>query len=149
MKKVAILLFAVITVSSCSIFEKPSMNQNEIDGLINQKAKVEAELASIKQENELLKLRVQECAKLIEQQTAESQVKGKYSVIVGSFKNSKYAADYAAKMKEKGGEGGILAGPSDFNFVVYSSHPTLKEAAGSMRNLRKDWSPDAWIWMNR
>jgi hypothetical protein len=125
------------------------MTQEEIDSLVNQKAAVEEELANLKQENDLLKLKAKECADMLEQQAANAQIKGKYFVIAGSFKKSDNAANYSVKVKNMGGDGRILAGPYDFNLVVYSAHETLKEAAGSMRELRQNDSPDAWVYMER
>jgi len=146
MKKAAILLVVIFTVSSCSLFEKPSMTQEEIDALINQKASVEEELINLKQDHELLKLKAKECAQLIAQQAKEKEVIGNYLVVVGSFKNSNYAEEFAVKVKQSGGAGKIHNGPSDFKFVITSAHQTLKEAAKSMYVARAGLSEEAWIY---
>lgn len=149
MKKAAILLTIIFAISSCSLFEKPSMTQEEIDKLVNQKAAVEQELVNLKQDYELLRVKAEECAQMFDQQTKKEVITGKYFVVAGSFKNSKYADDYAAKLKQAGGSGTILEGPSNFKFVVYSSHQTLKDAAESMYKVRDGISLEAWIYQIR
>jgi hypothetical protein len=147
MKKAAFLLVVIFTVSSCSLFEKPSMTQEEIDALINQKASVEEELINLKQAHELLKIKATECAQLIEQQAKEKEVSGNYCVIVGSFKSNNYAEEFAAKVKQSGGAGKIIPGPSDFKLVVSSAHPTLKEAVEGMYKARSGGaSGEAWVY---
>ena len=149
MKKAAILLVVIFTVSSCSLFEKPSMTQEEIDALINQKASVEEALINLEQDHELLKIKLRECAQLLEKQVKEEKLTGKYYVIVGSFKNTNYAEDYSKKVKQSGGAGNIIPGPSDFKLVVFSQHPTLSDAAKSMYTARSGISQEAWVYMAR
>ena len=149
MKKIAILFVIVIIASSCSLFEKPSIDQAGIDALVNQKAMVEEELINLKQEYELLKIKADECAQMLEKQVAEENVSGKYFVIAGSFKNSSYAQDFSTKVKQMGGSGSIINGPYSFNLVAYSSHNTLKEAAQSMYVARTNISQDAWVYMQK
>ncbi len=149
MKKYAILLLVLISFSACSLFEKPSMTQEQIDALITQKAAVEEELANIKQELDLLRLKAEECAQMLEQQTEEQKLTGKYFVIAGSFKNNSYAEEYSSKVKQLGGAGNIIPGPYNFNLVVYSAHPTLSEAAKSMYVARTNISEDAWVYMEK
>ena len=149
MKKLAILFIAVIGLSSCSLFEKPSMTQEQIDALINEKAQVEEQLINMTQKYELEKIKVAECAAAMEAQTAPPVAEGKYAVIVGSFKEETNAINYAEKVKQLGGNGAIIYGPSDFKFVVYSSHATLGEAAGQMELARTNIASMAWIWMEK
>lgn len=149
MKKYAILLFVIFSFSSCSLFEKPSMTQEQIDVLITQKAAVEEELANVKQERDLLRLKAEECSQMLEQKTEEVKLTGKYFVIAGSFKNNNYAEEYSSKVKQMGGAGNIVPGPYNFNLVVYSSHSTLSEAAKSMYVARTNISEDAWIYMEK
>ncbi len=149
MKKYVVLLFILFSVSACSLFEKPSMTQEQIDALITQKAAVEEELANTQQERDLLKLKAEECAQMLEQKTVEVNTAGKYFVIAGSFKNNNYAEDYATKVKQMGGSGNIIHGPYNFNLVVYSSHSTLSEAAKSMYVARTNISEEAWVYMDK
>jgi len=149
MKKLVILMLVVITVSSCSLFEKPSMTQEEIDALVAQKAAVEEELANVNQDLELLKLKADECAKMLEEATREPEITGNYFVIAGSFKNRGYAEDYSAKITQMGGSGEILDGPYNFNLVVYTAHATLADAAESMYDARINVSDEAWIYQRK
>lgn len=149
MKKAFILLLAIITVSSCSLFEKPSMTQEEIDALVNEKAGVEEELANLQQQYELLKIKADECASMMEAQNEVVEPSGNFLVIAGSFKNRTYAEDFSAKVKNMGGEGSIVDGPYQFNLVVYSSHTSLREAANSMYMARTNVSEDAWVYMSK
>lgn len=149
MKKAVILLMVLVTVSSCSLFEKPSMTQEEIDALINQKAKVEEELVNLKQDYDLLKMKADECAKMFDQQAKKEEISGRYHVIVGSFKKNNNAEKYSERMKAQGASGNIIPGPSDFKLVVFTTHQTLKEAAASMYKARENITGDAWIYMSK
>ncbi len=149
MKKFAILLLVMFTASSCSLFEKSSITQEQIDDLVAQKAAVEEELANVRQELDLLRLKAEECEQMLEQQTNPAKPEGKYFVIAGSFKNSKYADEYAAKVKQMGGAGNIIPGPYNFNLVVYSAHSTLADAAENMYVARTNISEDAWVYMEK
>jgi hypothetical protein len=149
MKKFAILLVVIFTITSCSRFEKPSMTQEQIDALVAQKAAVEEELANVRQDLDLLKLKAEECAQMLEQQTKPAKLEGKYFVIAGSFKNSEYADEYAVKVKQMGGAGNIIPGPYNFNLVVYSAHSTLSDAAKSMYLARTNISEEAWVFMEK
>ncbi|MEX0987618.1 MAG: hypothetical protein WD052_09090 [Bacteroidales bacterium] len=152
MKKIAILLLVIITASSCSLFEKPSMTQEEIDQLVTEKAAVEEELANLHEEYDLLRMKADECAQMLEQQankTAAVAATGRYYVIAGSFKTSSYADEYSAKVRQNGGEGTILQGPYNFNLVAYSSHASIRDAIESLYVARTSISDEAWVYRDR
>jgi len=150
MKKVAILLLVIIAASSCSLFEKPSMTQEEINALVKQKATVEEELANVTEDRDMWKLKAEECTQLLEEQTSKPKmVSGNYYVIAGSFKNSQYATEYSEKIRQMGGTGTIVPGPYNFNLVAFSVHETLSAAAESMYSVRTSVSADAWIWKQK
>ena len=154
MKKLSILILVILTVSSCSLFDKPSMSQEEVDALVAQKATVEEELANLQQQYDLLKLKADECASALEQYTLKEEMKaaataGKYCVITGAFKNSAYANDYAAEMRQQGGTGDIVQGPYNFNLVVFSAHSTLDEAIQAMYKAREEIVFDAWVYIRK
>jgi hypothetical protein len=149
MKKLVILVLVIFSVSSCSLFEKPSMTQEEIDAIIAQKANVEEELANVKQELDLLKLRAEECAKLLDEATKKPALNGNYFVIAGSFKNMNYAKDFSEKIKKMGGSGEIIDGPYNFNLVVYTAHQTLRDAAESMYLARTNVADEAWVYQKK
>ncbi len=150
MKKVAILLILIISVSSCSLFEKPTMTEEDINSLVQEKANVEEELANVIQDRDMWKLKAEECAQLLEEQTSEQEMlTGNYYVIAGSFKNSQYASEFSDKVRQMGGTGTIVPGPYNFNLVAFSVHETLSAAAESMYNVRSNVSEDAWIWKQK
>lgn len=154
MKKLSILLMVILTATSCSLFDKPSMTQEEVDALVAQKAAVDEELANLQQQYDLLKLKADECASALDQYTRAEEMEaaataGKYCVITGAFKNSSYAEDYAAEMRQKGGTGDIVQGPYNFNLVVYSAHSTLNDAIQAMYKAREDIVFDAWVYTKR
>lgn len=154
MKKLSILLLVILTATSCSLFDKSSMTQEEVDALVAQKATVEEELANLQQQYDLLKLKADECAGALEQYTLKEEMKaaataGKYCVITGAFKNSTYAADYATRMRQEGGTGDIVQGPYNFNLVVFSAHSTLNEAIQAMYKAREDVIFDAWVYTKK
>jgi hypothetical protein len=154
MKKLSILLLVILTATSCSLFDKSSMTQEEADALVAQKAAVDEELANLQQQYDLLKLKSDECASALEQYTLREEMKaaataGKYCVITGAFKNSGYADDYGEEMRQKGGTGDIVQGPYNFNLVVFSAHSTLNEAIQEMYKARKDVVFDAWVYTKR
>jgi len=149
MKKLAVLFIAVIGLSSCSLFQKPSMTQEQIDALINEKARIEEQLINMTQKYELEKIKVAECAEAMAAEAAPAKAEGKYSVVVGSFKEDANANEYAEKVKQLGGSGAIIYGPSNFKFVVYSSHASLGDAAVQMELARTNVASLAWIWMEK
>ena len=71
----------------------------------------------------------------------------KVHVIVGAFKNSSYADEYSAEMKNQGYDGKILAGPYDFNLVTSSSHESIKSALGPLHDVRDAVIETAWIYI--
>jgi hypothetical protein len=153
MKKLSILILVILTAASCSLFEKPSMTQEEVDAVVAQKAAAEEELANLQQQYDLLKLKADECASALDQYTRQEEMNtaaaGKYNVITGAFKNSTYADEYAAEMRQAGGTGEILQGPYDFNLVVYSAHSSLGEAIQAMYTARQEVIDDAWVYTKK
>lgn len=153
MKKLSILLLVILTATSCSLFDKPSMTQEEIDAVVAQKAAAEEELANLQQQYDLLKLKADECGSALDQYTRQEEMNtaaaGKYNVITGAFKNSAYADEYAAEMRQSGGSGEILRGPYNFNLVVYSAHSTLNDAIQAMYRARQDIIDDAWVYTKK
>lgn len=152
MKKLSILLLVILTATSCSLFDKP-MTQEEADALVAQKAAVEEDLANLQQQYDLLKLKADECASALDQYTRQEETNtaaaGKYNVITGAFKNSTYADEYAAEMRNSGGTGEVLQGPYDFNLVVYSAHSSLSEAIQAMYTARQEVIDDAWVYTKK
>ena len=151
MKKFGLFLIAAVILSSCSLFQKPSMTQEEIDAMISQNAALQEELVNVKEDLSRQKMKAEECANVIaEMQKKEvATATGRYYVISGSFKTPDFATNYAAKMKQMGGEGAIIDGPSNFKLVSYSSHATLREAVTAMENTRANIASEAWVYMTK
>jgi len=151
MKKIGLLLIVVALLSSCSLFEKPSMSQEEIDAMIAENKSLTEQLTNAADEANLQSMKAMECAKVLEELQKEEEVRanGMFYVIAGSFKTSQYATDFSGKMKQMGGEGAIVSGPSDFSLVSYSSHATLREAITAMEAARVNVSSEAWVFMDK
>ncbi len=127
------------------------MTQEEIDAMIAQNELLTEQLANAEDEANLQSMKAIECAKVLEELQKEEEVRanGMFYVIAGSFKTPQYATDFSGKMKQMGGEGAIVGGPSDFNLVSYSSHATLREAITAMEAARVNISSEAWVYMDK
>lgn len=143
---IGIILLGMI-VSSCSLFQKPSMTQQQIDEMVA--------------ENDALKTQVQSNKDLADQlalarlQADEAMLKladceggnSKVHIIVGAFKNSSYANDYSAEMKEQGYAGRIIAGPYNFNLVTSGSYESIKASLQDLNGVRDNVIETAWIYI--
>ncbi len=143
---IGIILLGLI-VSSCSLFQKPSMTQKQIDEMVA--------------ENDALKTQVQSNKDLADQlalarmQADEAMLKladceggnSKVHIIVGAFKNSTYANEYSAEMKGKGYAGRIIAGPYNFNLVTSGSYESIKASLQDLNSVRGDVIETAWIYL--
>ena len=150
-KKVAIFLIIALFVGSCSLFDKPSMNQEEIDAMVAQNVRLQEDLANTEHEASVQKMQAEQCAQVLAelQKAEEEMASGNYHVIAGSFKTIAYAEDFAKKIKEMGGTGTIVSGPSDFSLVAYSSYNSLRESVKAMEEARMNVSSEAWVYMER
>lgn len=151
MKKIAILLMVALVAGSCSLFQKPSMSQEEIDAMVAQNVRLQEDLANAEHEASTQKMRADQCAQLLAemQKAEEEKAKGKFHVVAGSFKTLSYAEEYSKHVKETGGTGAIVPGPSDFSLVASGSYATLREAVNAMEEARMNISSDAWVYMER
>ena len=149
MKKISLLLIIALVAGSCSLFEKPSMKQAEIDAMMAKNVQLQEDLMNAQNEASRQKMLAEECANVLAelQKVEEGPASGMYYVIAGSFKKPGNATDYSAKMKQSGGEGAIIDGPSNFKLVSYSSHGTLREAIKAMENARINVTDEAWVYM--
>jgi hypothetical protein len=144
-------LFGIILlgfiVSSCSLFQKPSMTQEEIDDMVAEnealKTQVESnkdladELAMARQQADEAMLKLAEC----------EEGASKVHIIVGAFKISGNADDYSAQMKNEGYAGEIIAGPYNFNLVSSGSYASIKAALQDLGAIRTNVIEDAWIYI--
>lgn len=151
MKKIALLIIIAVIAGSCSLFEKPSMTQEEIDAMVAQNAQLQEELVNAQHEASVAKMKAEECNKVLAdmQKAEEEKASRMFVVVAGSFKTPEFANEYAAKMKAEGKEGAIVAGPSDFQLVTYSSHASLREAVNAMEEARMNLTDEAWVYMKK
>ena len=153
MKKLVLLALTVILAGSCSLFDKPSMTQEEIDALVSEKQALEKELqenkAQYEQELTQMQQQMEEARKKAEEEAKTKMGKsgtGKYYVIVGSFKTPAYAREYADKVNLMGSDGEIINGPANFKLVTHSSHNSLGAAASAMEEARINIASEAWVY---
>lgn len=143
---IGIILLGMI-VSSCSIFQKPSMTQDQIDEMVAENEALKAQVASNKDlEDQLALARMQAddaMLKLSDCQEGNSKV----HIIVGAFKNSTYADDYSADMKNQGYAGKVIAGPYSFNLVTSGSYESVRAAMNELSTIRANVIETAWIYM--
>lgn len=144
---IGIVLLGMI-VSSCSLFQKSSMSQEEIDAMLAENEALRTQVESSKDlEDRLALAQKQADDAMIKLAACEDGNTSKVHVIVGAFKNSSYADEYSAEMKNQGYDGKILAGPYDFNLVTSSSHESIKSALGPLHEVRDAVIETAWIYI--
>ena len=139
-----------IATSSCSLFQKPSMTQDQIDVMIAENQSLERQITDCTDAKNDLTAANAEIQSLRAQLTALQEAsRGKFQVIVGAFKNPSYADEYSQLMKGKGFEGKIIAGPFSFDLVTYSSHESLPAALRALDEARMNIIPTAWVYISR
>jgi hypothetical protein len=124
------------------------MTQDEIDALLaeNEALKTKVE-ASQDLEDRLALAQSQADEAMLKLSACEDASTAKVHIIVGAFKNSSYANEYSADMKNQGYDGRILAGPYNFNLVTSSSHETVKSALNALFKVRDAVIETAWLYI--
>lgn len=156
-KTIFVLGLAILIIgTSCKkinqMFSHSSMTEEEITALIQENEKLKNELNNCAEnyEAEKANMRSDYEKQLLALQEKISTGKAKeynvYYVVVGSFKNMKYAEDYAGKIKAMGYEGKIVDGPNNFNLVTYGTYKTLKSSLEPMRKARSTVASEAWVY---
>jgi len=93
MKNLIGIIFLGLIVSSCSLFQKPSMTQEQIDEMVAENEALKAQVASNKDLADQLALaRMQADDAMLKLSDCEGG-NGNAHIIVGAFKNSSYADD--------------------------------------------------------
>ena len=137
-----------LMVSSCSLFQKPSMSQDEIDAMVAENEALKAQVEQTRDMEDRLALAQQQADDAMQKLAdCEDASKSKVHIIVGAFKNASYADEYAAEMKKQGYDGRIIAGPYSFNLVTSSSHESIRSALGPLSDVRSAVIETAWIYM--
>ena len=148
MKKLIGIILLGLIVSSCSLFQKPSMTQEQIDEMVAENEALKAKAESSKDLADQLALaRMQADEAMLKLANCEEGANSKVHIIVGAFKNSSYANDYSADMKGRGYSGKILAGPYNFNLVCANSYGSVKAALSELGNIRDNVIETAWIYI--
>lgn len=159
MKKInlILLLALLVTFTSCKdgkwFWQSEEGNKNP-GNLVEENDKLKRELDSLQNlyESEIMQIRTDYERKLarLQQELEAGKVaeKGAYYVVVGSFRNRKYAEEYAGKIKQMGGEGNIIPGPDNFLLVTEGSYSTLKSAIDPLSEARQKLASRAWVYFN-
>jgi hypothetical protein len=144
---VGIALLAMI-VSSCSLFQKPSMTQEQIDAMYAENQALKAQAAGCQDlEDQLALTRMQVDEAMLKLAACEESANSKVHIIVGAFKNSAYANEYSAEMKNSGYDGNILAGPYNFNLVTSGSYESIQAALNDLGSIRDNVILTAWLYI--
>ncbi len=148
MKKVVGLLLMALVVSSCGLFQKPSMSQEQIDAMVAENQALKNQISNSKDlEDQLALARMQLDDALLKLSACEESAKSRVHIIVGAFKNNSYAEEYSATIKEMGLDGTIMSGPYSFNLVSASSHESLQAALNNLESIRQSVIETAWIYL--
>ena len=143
---IGIILLGLI-VSSCSLFQKPSMTQKQIDEMVAENDALKTQVTSNKDLADQLALaRLQADEAMLKLADCEGG-NSKVHIIVGAFKNSSYANEYSAEMKEQGYAGRIIAGPYNFNLVTSGSYESIKASLQDLTSVRDNVIETAWIYI--
>lgn len=137
-----------VVVSSCSLFQKPSMSQEQIDAMVAENQALKSQIAGTKDlEDQLALTRMQVDDAMLKLAACEESAKARAHIIVGAFKNSSYADEYSVEIKGKGYDGKIMAGPYNFNLVSASSHESIQAALNALGPIRQNIIETAWIYL--
>ena len=143
---IGIILLGFI-VSSCSLFQRPSMTQAEIDQMLAENNALRTQVESNKDmADQLAMARMQADEAMLKLADCEN-TGSKVHIIVGAFKNSNYANDYSASLKDQGYQGRIIAGPYSFNLVNSGSYASIKAALQDLNDIRNAVIETAWIYI--
>jgi len=138
----------VLLVSSCGLFQKSSMTQEQIDAMLAENQALKSQVSNSKElEDQLAMTRMQLDEAMLKLAACEEAAKSKVHVIVGAFKTVSYAEEYSASIKGQGYDGKIIAGPYGFNLVTASSHESIQAALNSLGPARETLVQTAWIYM--
>jgi len=147
MKNLIGMILLGLIVSSCSLFQKPTMNQEQIDEMVAENDALKTQVKSNKDLTDQLALaRMQADEAMLKLADCEGG-NSKVHIIVGAFKNSSYADEYSAEMKEQGYAGKIIAGPYNFNLVTSGSYESIKASLQDLNSVRDNVIETAWIYI--
>ena len=144
---VGIVLLAML-VSSCNMFNKTSMTQEQIDAMVAENQALKSQSSGCQElEDQLALTRLQIDEAMLKLAACEESAQSKVHIIVGAFKNSAYADEYSTEMKGAGYDGNIMAGPYNFSLVTASSHESIQSALNVLGSIRNNVIETAWIYI--
>jgi cell division protein FtsN len=148
MKKLVGIALLALIVSSCNLFQKTSMTQEQIDAMVAENQALKAQAAGCQDlEDQLALTRMQVDEAMLKLAACEEAAKSRVHIIVGAFKNSSYADEYAAEIQQSGYEGRILAGPYNFNLVTSGSYESIQGALNDLNSIRDNVIYTAWLYI--
>lgn len=148
MKKLVGIALLALIVSSCNLFKKTSMTQEQIDAMVAENQALRAQAAGCQDlEDQLALTRMQVDEAMLKLAACEESAKSKVHIIVGAFKNSAYADEYSAEMKRTGYEGRIIPGPYNFNLVSSGSYESIQAALNDLSGIRENVIFTAWLYI--
>jgi len=148
MKNLVGVVLLALLVSSCSLFQKPPMTQEEIDAMVAENSSLKTQVTESKNlEDQLALTRMQLDEAMLKLAACEEDAQSRVHIITGAFKIASNADDFSATMKEKGYEGKIIAGPYNFHLVTASSHGSVQAALNALYPVRENVIETAWIYI--
>lgn len=148
MKNLIGIMIIGLMVSSCSLFQKSSMSQEEIDAMLAENQSLKTQVADAAElEDQLALARMQADEAMLKLADCEEAAKAKVHIVVGAFKSSTYADEYSVTVGELGFDGKILPGPYNFNLVTSGSYESVKTALNELYDVRDQVIETAWIYI--
>lgn len=150
MRKLLWIFVLAIATTSCGLFQKSAVSQEQFDALTAKNQSLERQIADCnKASNELAAANAQINSLRAELTALQEATRGKFQVIIGAFKIPANANAYSATVKNLGYEGKIVPGPFSFDLVTYSSHESLQESLRALDEARINVIETAWIYIHR
>jgi hypothetical protein len=148
MKNIVGFILLALIVSSCNLFQKPSIPQEQIDAMVAENSALKSQATKSKDlEDQLALARMQLDEAMLKLSACEEDATSKVHIICGSFKVSSYADEYSAIMKSSGYEGNIIPGPYNFQLVTASSFESIQSAINAIGPIRDAVIETAWIYI--
>ncbi len=148
MKNLTGFILIALVVSSCSLFKKPSMTQEQINAMVAENQALQSQVSNNKDlEDQLALARMQSDEAMLKLAACEEAAKSKVHIIIGAFKTASYAEEYSTAMKSQGYDGKIIAGPYSFSLVTASSHESVRAALNALGPVRESVTETAWIYL--
>ena len=148
MKNITGIVLLALIVSSCSLFQKPSMTQEQIDAMVAENQALKSQSPANKDlEDQLALARMQVDEAMLKLAACEEAANSRAHVIVGAFKIPANADQFSADMKGRGYDGKIISGPYNFRLVTASSHESIQSAINAIGEIRSNVIETAWIYI--